>query len=184
MPGPRAELMLHPIRLRILTAISTYRMAAKEIAGLLPDIPLTTLYRHINLLVEGGLIHVVEEKPVRGTIEHVYAVTAPPSLKSEDLHGMTKAECEQAFTMYLSTLMIDAQQYLHSKPDNSEINPLEDGVEINKAQFYLDDEEFNQMNSKILELMLDASKYQPAAGRQRRMFSSIFIPLGKEQKKP
>ncbi len=178
MPGQKAELMLHPIRLQILTAISTYQMAAKEIAELLPDIPLTTLYRHINLLLEGGLIRVVEEKPVRGTIEHIYALDAPPSLKSEDLRGITKEECEQSFTMYLSTLMSDARQYLNSKPDNIEINPIEDGVEINKAQFYLNDEEYKSMNAKILSLMLEASTNQPGTGRKRRVFSYVFIPLG------
>lgn len=177
MPGQKADLMLHPIRLRILTAISTYHMAAKEIAELLPDIPLTTLYRHINMLLDGGLIQVIEEKPIRGTIEHIYAVTAPPSLKSEDLRGMTKIECEQAFTIYLSTLMSDAQNYLNSKPENAEINPIEDGVDINKAQFYLDDEEFKRMNAEILALMLDAAKKQPRTGRKRRVFTCIFIPV-------
>jgi hypothetical protein len=91
---------------------------------------------------------------------------------------MTKEECEQSFTMYLSTLMSDARQYLNNKPDNIEINPIEDGVEINKAQFYLSDEEYKSMNAKILSLMLEASTYQPGTGRKRRVFSYVFIPLG------
>jgi DNA-binding transcriptional ArsR family regulator len=178
MPGQKANLILHPIRLRILTAISSYHMNTKEIADLMPDIPQTTLYRHINALLEGGLLKIVEEKQIRGTIERTYALTAPPSLRSEDLRDMSREECEQVFNLYLSSLMTDAQQYLDSKPANGKINPIDDGVEISKVQFFLDEEEFRQMSSKILELVLAATSNQPEPGRVRRMFSCVFIPLG------
>ncbi len=165
MPGNKANLILHPVRLRILTAISTYRMTASEISDAMPEIPLTTLYRHINALMDGGLLTVVEERPVRGTVERVYALTAPPSLTADDLTGMSREECEQAFTIYLSTLMSDAERYLDTRSGSTGINPLEDGVHISKVQLFLTDDEFKQMNSKMMELMLEAAKNQPAAGR-------------------
>ena len=177
MPGEKANLILHPVRLRILTAISTYRMTAGEISDAMPDIPLTTLYRHINALMEGGLLTVVEERPVRGTVERLYALTAPPSLTADDLTGMSREECEQAFTIYLSTLMSDAERYLATRSGSREINPLEDGVHISKVQLFLSDDEFHLMNSKMMECMLEAAKNQPEAGRLRRMFTYMFIPM-------
>jgi DNA-binding transcriptional ArsR family regulator len=177
MPGEKANLILHPVRLRILTAISTYRMTAGEISNAMPDIPLTTLYRHINALLEGGLLTIVEERPVRGTVERLYALTAPPSLTADDLEGMSREECEQAFTIYLSTLMSDAQHYLDTRSGSRKINPLVDGVHISKVQLFLTDNEFNQLNSKMMECMLEAAKNQPEAGRHRRMFSYMFIPM-------
>ncbi len=180
MPGEKANLILHPVRLRILTAVSNYRMTASEISDAMPEIPLTTLYRHINVLMEGGLLTIVEERQVRGTVERLYALTAPPSLTADDLTGMSREECEQAFTIYLSTLMSDAQRYLESKTGSSGINPLEDGVHISKVQLFLTDNEFNELNSKMMGLMLDAAKNQPADGRFRRMFSYIFIPMDKD----
>jgi DNA-binding transcriptional ArsR family regulator len=176
MSSPKADLILNPIRFRILTAISSYRMAAKEIAEALPDIPQTTLYRHINALVEGGLLKIVDEKPIRGTIERIYALPAPPSLAPEDLHGMTRQEGEQVFTMFLSTLMNDAQQYLNGKPVGAAINPIEDGVQITKVQLFLDDEEMQRMSSKFMELILEATKNQPAAGRLKRILSIVVLP--------
>ncbi len=176
MPRPKADLMLHPIRFRILTAISSYHLTAREISELVPDVPQTTLYRHINALVAGGLIKVVEEKPIRGTIERSYALTTPPSLSAEDVRGMSRQECEQAFTMFLSSLMSDAQRYLDTKPRNAKINPMDDGVRISKAQFFLDEEEFQRMSAKIEELLIKAAQNQPRAGRQRRMFACLFIP--------
>ena len=97
MPGRKANLILHPIRFRIVTAIAAYKMTTREIADLMPEIPLTTLYRHINILVEAGLMRVVEEKQIRGTIERTYALTAPPSLTAEDLEGMTRQEAGAVF---------------------------------------------------------------------------------------
>jgi DNA-binding transcriptional ArsR family regulator len=178
MAGPKADLILHPIRFRILTAISSYHMAAKEIAEVMPDIPQTTLYRHINALVEGGLLKIVGEKQIRGTIERTFALTSPPSLTAEDLRGMSRQEGEQAFTMFLSSLMSDARAYLNHKPENAEISPLEDGVQISKVQLFLDEVEFQEMSSKILELMLKAAQNQPREGRRRRMFSCVFMPVG------
>ena len=177
MAEKKANLILHPVRLRILTAISTYRMTAGEISVAMPDIPLTTLYRHINALMEGGLLTIVEERPVRGTVERLYALTSPPSLTAEDLEGMTREECEQAFTMFLSTLMSDAQHYLDTRSDSRGINPLEDGVHISKVQLFLTDNEFKQLNLKMMELMLEAAKNQPKPGRLRRIFTYMFIPM-------
>lgn len=177
MPSPKADLMLHPIRMRIITAISNYRLTAKELAESLPDVPQTTLYRHINALAEGGLLKVVEENPIRGTIERVYALAAPPSLTPEDLQGMTKRDYEQAFTMILTTFMSDARRYLDSKPDDEEINLRADGVEFSKIQLYLSDEEYQAMNRQISDLMMAAAENKPAPGRRQRIFSYLFIPV-------
>lgn len=177
MPTLKAELILHPIRLRILTAISSYRLTARELAEALPDIPLTTLYRHINALLEGRLLVVVEEKQIRGTVERTYAQPAPPSLAAEDLRDMTRQECEQQFTMYLSTLMGDAQRYLESRHPDERFNPIEDGVQVSKVQLYLDDQEFEQFSASLLALILSAAKNEPREGRRKRIFSSVIIPL-------
>lgn len=177
MVDSKADLILHPIRLRIITAISSYRLAARELAEALPDVPLTTLYRHINALLEGGLLKIVEEKPIRGTVERTYALTSPPSLTSEDMRDMGRQECEQAFTVFLSTLMSDAQRYLNSRPGDALFNPIDDGIQISKVQIYMDDEEFKQMSEKLLEMILKAASNEPRPGRRKRIFSNIFIPL-------
>jgi DNA-binding transcriptional ArsR family regulator len=182
MPGQKANLILHPIRFRIVTAIAAYKMTTKEIADLMPEIPLTTLYRHINILVEAGLMNVVDEKQIRGTIERTYALTAPPSLIADDLEGMTRQEAEQYFTMFLSSLMSDSQRYLDGKPESSSFNPIKDGVQISKVQLFLDEQEFQKMNLRIQEILVEAVNNEPGLGRKRRMFSYLMIPLGGEER--
>ena len=177
MPSAKAGLLLHPLRLQIVTAMASRRMTAKDLADALPGVPQTTLYRHINALVEGGILQVAEETPIRGTVERTYVLAGPPSLKPEDLHGMTKQEYEEAFTIYLSTLMSVAQRYLKNKGEGETFNPLDDGVELSLGELHLSDEEFETMNRKILELLMAAAGNPPAPHRKKRTFTYLFIPL-------
>lgn len=177
MPGSKVDLIFHPVRLDIISAISTQRMTAGDLAGIMPGIPLTTLYRHINLLVEGGVLKVVEEHPVRGTVERVYALAGPPSLHAEDLVGMTKKDYEQAFAIYLSSLLGDARNYLAAKPDDQAIDLFADGVEVTKLQLLLSDAEYRALDAQLLALILSAAKNEPAPDRQRRVLSLTIIPV-------
>ncbi len=176
MPSSKANLILHPIRLQIITAISTQEMTAKELAKVIGDVPQTTLYRHLNALVEGGILKVTGETQIRGTFERTYAMAGMPSLKAEDLRGMRKQDYEQGFITYLSTLMNAALRYLDSKQDNEEINPIEDGVDLSLAQLILSDEEFRAMNQQILDLLMAKSNNQPYPNRKLRLFTYLFIP--------
>jgi len=182
MPGSKVDLIFHPIRLDIISALTTQRMTAGELAKIMPGVPLTTLYRHINLLVEGGLLEVVEEHPIRGTVERVYALAGPPSLKAEDLAGMTKKDYEHAFAIFLSSLLGDAKNYLATKPDDQEIDLFADGVEVTKLQLLLSDEEFSRLNGQLLEQIMAAAKNKPAPDRRRRVLSLTIIPVESHEK--
>ena len=175
MSESKADLMFHPIRMRIITAITSSQMTAKDLAQVMPDIPQTTLYRHINALVEGGILQITDETPVRGTVERTYSLASQPSLKPDDLRGMKKGDYEQAFTVYLSTLMSAAQKYLQSKGEGS-FDPLADGVDLSLATLHLSDEEFRSMNQRILEILMSVADNQQAPGRRKRVFTYLFIP--------
>lgn len=176
MQSKKADLLLHPIRLQIITAISNQQMTAKELGDAIPDVPQTTLYRHINALVDGGVLKIVGETQIRGTVERTYAVAALPSLKPDDLQGMTRQDYQQAFIIYLSTLMSAAQRYLDSKGEQDMINPLADGLDLSLGTVHLSDAEFQAMNKRILDVIMSASGNQPAPDRKRRMFTYLFIP--------
>ena len=177
MPSTMNDLLLHPIRLRIVSAITSGRVTAKDMTKALPDIPQTTLYRHINVLVDGGVLQVVDEIPQRGTMERVFGFKVPPSLSREDLTGLSKDEYQQTFTLILTSLLQEATNSLNNIPDEEEIDLLGAGYQFSQAQFNLNDEEFEKFNKDILNLMMAASKNKPSGERKRRIFSYLFIPL-------
>ena len=68
------EVLLHPVRIKILTALAVKDATPHDIAATLGDIPKASLYRHINILRAMGAIREVREYRVRGTFEKVYAL--------------------------------------------------------------------------------------------------------------
>jgi DNA-binding transcriptional ArsR family regulator len=177
MPSPKAGLILHPVRIQIITAMSNQRMTAGELSEILPDIPQTTLYRHLNALLDGGVIQVVAENPVRGTVERVYALVAPPSITPEDLRDMSRQDYERLATLALSSFMGDIRRYLSRKPEGAPIDFLADGMDFNKVQLNLSDDEFQRMNKQIFTIMAAAAQNPPSPERRRRVFSYLFIPV-------
>jgi DNA-binding transcriptional ArsR family regulator len=69
-----ADVLVHPLRMRIVTAMGLQKMTAGDIAAHLPDIPQASLYRHLALLVKADVVQIVETRPVRGAVEKVYAL--------------------------------------------------------------------------------------------------------------
>ena len=150
MPSTMNELLLHPIRLRIVSAMTGDRVTAKDLAKALPDIPQTTLYRHINVLVDGGLLEVVDEIPQRGTVERVLGFKVPPSLSPEDLTGLSKEEYQQTFTLILTNLLQEAINSLNSLPDDREIDLLGEGYQFSQIQLNLNNQEYEKLNKEYI----------------------------------
>ncbi|HEX6456678.1 MAG TPA: winged helix-turn-helix domain-containing protein [Solirubrobacterales bacterium] len=63
----------HPVRVKALTILSERTASPKEISEQL-DIPLSNASYHVRVLDELGLIEVVEEERVRGSVAHFYRV--------------------------------------------------------------------------------------------------------------
>ena len=75
MQPAKPDLILHPIRMRIILALAQGRsLTAQELGAALPDVAQATLYRHLNRLLKGGVLAVVDERQVRGAVERIYAL--------------------------------------------------------------------------------------------------------------
>ena len=99
------EVLLHPVRIKILTALAEREATPQEIAAGLGDVPKASLYRHINILRAVGAIREVREYRVRGTFEKVYALVtdsgplaglgpAPAGQIAERLRRMIQPDAE------------------------------------------------------------------------------------------
>ncbi|HEU5379284.1 MAG TPA: helix-turn-helix domain-containing protein [Ktedonobacteraceae bacterium] len=174
MAGIKAALLLHPLNLRIVDKIEGRQLTAQQLAEILPDIAQATLYRHLNQLVEGGILIIVEERPVRGTVEKVYAITEPISveLTREDLEQFTREDLIRYFTGHMMLQTARFERYLQQE----EINIANDGIRFWQIPLYLSNEEYQQLFSEMQTLFLKFAAQQPAPGRRRRIASTTFIP--------
>lgn len=180
MLTPKADLILHPVRMRIIMALAEGQMTARQIAALLPDVAPATLYRHLNTMTEGGILTIVESHPVRGTVEKVYALASPQAahLSQEDTAGMDNDDYMRLFTAYVVTLLGDFSRYLNHQ---EKANMAKDGVGFHKYPLYLNDEEFIAFGKGLSEFMIPYLQNEPRPDRQRRLLNLIMMP---DQDKP
>ena len=62
----KADLIIHPVRLRIMQALTNQTLTTQEITDELGDVPKSSVYRHLKMLLDGGLIAVAETNLVKG----------------------------------------------------------------------------------------------------------------------
>ena len=76
LPGmASADLLLHPVRLRIVKAFLGDRaLTTSQLAAELATCPPGSLYRHVALLARAGVLQVVAERRVRGAVERTYTL--------------------------------------------------------------------------------------------------------------
>jgi DNA-binding transcriptional ArsR family regulator len=174
MKKAKVDLILHPVRMRIVMALVGKKLSAQELSETLKDVPQATLYRHINRLADAGLIEIVEERPVRGTLEKVYTLdTRKSHLGPEEVANLSKEDHLRYFMAFVATLLDDFSRYIHQ---SEEIDLVADGVGYQKFPLTLSDEEFKQMNQALNEALKPFFEKESAPGRRRRLFTFTVMP--------
>src|SRR5689334_263466 len=114
----KGDLLLHPIRMRIIQGLVAQELTPLQLAETLTDVPQATLYRHLNKLVEAGIVKVVSERPVRGTVEKVYTVVrGAATLSTTDLLKTSREDHMSYFTAFVATLLHNFSNYLHQEKE-------------------------------------------------------------------
>lgn len=167
------ELILNPIRMRIVQALlNDQELTAQELIELLPEVPQATLYRHLKKLTDAGVLEIVSENKVRGTVEKVYKlVQEKVSLSPDELKQLTQDDHMRYFTTFLTSLMGELKDYLQGSPD-----PVKDGLSYRQVKLYLSDEEFTNLFKVIASEIKKNMLNKPSPERRLRTIANIVIP--------
>ncbi|WP_160720961.1 helix-turn-helix domain-containing protein [Bacillus sp. USDA818B3_A] len=168
------DVILHPVRMRIIQTLINQQYTAQQIRECLPDVPQASLYRHINKLADAGVIHIIEEIPNRGTIEKVYSLQDPAmaSIGPDQLKNFSKEEHMNLFFKFMANMMGEYERYLNQ----SYIDLVRDGVAFRQTSVFLDDEEFVQFIKELSEVFSRVAHNKPEKGRRRRSIATIIVP--------
>lgn len=71
----QAKLLTDPFKLRLIEEFGSAPATTKQVADKMGE-KAPRLYRHVDALVDEGLLELIEEKPKRGTIERYYKTVA------------------------------------------------------------------------------------------------------------
>lgn len=101
----------HPVRVKALTILTERIASPKEISEQI-EAPLSNVAYHVRVLEELGLIEIMEEESVRGSVAHFYKAVERPLIDNPDWERLDP-KVRSAFSGYvIETLMSDAAKSL------------------------------------------------------------------------
>jgi DNA-binding transcriptional ArsR family regulator len=170
----KAEIILHPVRLKILQALAGGRvLSTKQLAQLLPDVAQATLYRHLQKLLEAGILVIDSEQPTRGTIERFYRFEEDNAkLSDTEVAALSHDDHRRYFTTFVATLMADFEQYLQRET----LDLAADGVGYHQVALHLNAAEMEEFARSLNALVKPFLKHQRSSDRKRILFSTILMP--------
>ena len=174
MSTARLDLLLHPVRLRLVHALHLARMLTTSgLCAALPDVPKATVYRQVKRLVRGGVFEVESARQVRGAVERRYRLAAGGAVvDAKAARSMTLEDHRRGFTAAMAALIGDFSAYL----DLRGANPMADEVSYRQFTMWLRPAERSQLVLDFQRTLQALMSNKPAAGRVPYMVSTIFFP--------
>ena len=164
------EIILNPVRMRIIQELATAQtITANELCERISDVPRTTMYRHINILIDNNILSVVSEKKVRGSLERTIALNTPELSK----HNSIENAAQNAFGFLMSNYAKFHKYFNGENPD-----PGKDKIFLNNAVLMMSDTEFDQFIGELRQLLLKYS-FGLTERRKVRDISIISSPVEK-----
>ena len=154
-----AEIVMNPVRQRIFQYLLLHETGTvKEIRKALPDVPGASLYRHMKLLTESGILTVVGENRIRSTVESIYSLNKS-ALEIDDDGTVVQTALlglSASFARYFS---------------GGGADPRRDMLLMTTCTLTLTDEEFTEINQTALKYM-DIGVKEGSRQRQITLISS------------
>lgn len=171
--GPAPDVLIHPVRLRIVAEFCGRSLTTKDLATALPGIPQASLYRHVGILVEGGVLEIVAERIVNGATERVYRVGGQGArLTAEEIDGLDPEQHLANFAVFTASLVEAFGEYIQ----HDGVVPSRDGLSYNLGVVHVTDEEFADFAAKFAAISAELLETEPGPGRNRYTIASIVVP--------
>jgi DNA-binding transcriptional ArsR family regulator len=165
--------VLHPVRIRVAQLLALGPRTGTELRRAMPDVPYSTLYRHLRWLADAGVVRVSGERKVRGAVEHTYELDEPAVQGAvPDPAAMTAADHDRAVTAFATGLMAQAHAYLEGEPED----PAGQGLTYMTAKLWVDEEELARVRARLREIIAPLAGNAPGPGRRQLTLGVIAVP--------
>ncbi|WP_433578996.1 helix-turn-helix domain-containing protein [Nocardia brasiliensis] len=170
-----AELLAHPVRLRIVHALRGDRvLTTAQLCARLPDVSKATVYRHVELLANGGILEVAERQRIRGVLERHYRLRGDRAVIDEDTAAAHSAEDHRrVFAIAMTTLLAEFNAYL----DRDDADPAADLVGYRQHAIWLSDNEVRDLIGALRSAIVPVLGNEPTPQRARYLLSPILFPV-------
>jgi DNA-binding transcriptional ArsR family regulator len=162
------RLLVHPVRARILSCLAGRRLSTQDLAELIPEVPLPTLYRNLKILVDAGLIATVEKIQRRGVVQHVYEAVGKTSVTKGEAAEWGPTGWQQGLDSFLGGISATYRAYLSA--GGNEPCPAWGGA------LYVTPEEEQELGEAIRAAVQKYADRRPSDGRRRLVVSVVVQP--------
>lgn len=170
----KAELIIHPVRFRIMRTLAERPLTTAQIAAQMPDTPKSSIYRHLKLLLEGEAIALADTRLINGIQEKVYQLAKAPYLDAADIQQATADDHLHYFTNYTVSLLSGFAHYLQTA---NNIDFVADNTGYTEATFYANDAEMLAMQTALNKALLPLFANDGTEnGRRKRKIAIIIHP--------
>jgi DNA-binding transcriptional ArsR family regulator len=168
-----AELLLHPVRLRIIEAfLGDRKLTTADLRAELRDVPPASLYRHLARLIDAGVLDVVSERKVRGTVERTYVKHSRLNISGSELAQLSREELRRVFLSHVAALLADIDHYL----ERDDIDVRRGGATLRIAALWLTDGELSELAAGFVRLLQPYLDHPATPDRTRRVLRTIVLP--------
>ncbi len=177
-----ADLLLHPVRLRIVQAFLGDRaLTTSQLVAELADVPVGSLYRHVALLARAGVLQVIAERRVRGAVERTYTLRqAAAQMGPQEVAAMSEEDHAHAFMAFVAGILGDFDRYLASgTPDLAR-----DGAGYRVAGLWLSDAELAEFLRDLAAVVQPRLAQAPGRQRRRRIVAGVMLPAPETRARP
>lgn len=171
----KVELIIHPVRFRILQSLMHAQRTTQEITNHLADIPKSSVYRHLSLLRKNKIVGVVRTQLVNGIEEKVYGLQQTPRLGPNDVVGLSVEEHIRYFTVYSISLLQGFTAYVEQA--HKPIDMVADRVGYTEVVVQATKEEFDAFQTAVNQALLPLLQNEAGNGRQAHKFAIVTHPI-------
>jgi DNA-binding transcriptional ArsR family regulator len=170
------ELLLHPVRLRVVHALSGGQsVTTARLCARMPDVSQATVYRHVAALTEAGILEVAGEQRVRGFVERSYRLRRERAVvDSARAAAATIGDHERAFPVAMAVLLAEFSAYLAREGG---ADPTADQVGYRQHAVWLSPAERDRLIAALRAAIIPVLANTPGPDRAPHLLSPILFPL-------
>lgn len=158
---PKVELILHPVRLRIIQALSGRTLTIPQLIKALPDLPPNFVELHMETLKENGMVKQIEDGSYG-------IVKGQDTLSDDELSAITPEQYIHYFNVFVTGLQQNFANYVNATGGMKDCEMYFD------EYFYMSDEEYGEFMTQVLELFQKTQYTRHSAGKKRRKFAVVM----------
>ncbi len=178
MSLPKIELVLHPVRLRIMQTLTTELLTTQQISDRLPDVATSSIYRHLKILLDNEMVIVAETRQVKGIEEKFYQLVQAPRLGPEAMANLTAVDHSRYFTTYVLTLLHGFAAYVEAVEARGEkVDMVADRVGYTEVAVWATKDELDAVSTAINQALIPLLQNGAGNGRQHQKFAVITHPI-------